>query len=54
MLDMGVRRGVQNGHLTPLEIWCYNQKFLETMKSAAQFRLSVLILAVTIYLPVRH
>ena len=51
---MGVRRGGQNGHLHPLEIGPKNQNFLENMKSAAQFRLFDLILAMTVSLPVRR
>jgi len=52
---MGVRRGFQNGHFPPLEIGPKKEKnFLENMKSAAQFRLIDLILAMTVYSPVRH
>jgi len=46
--------GRQNGHFPPLAIGPKNQDFLENMKSAAQFRLIELILAMTVYLPVRH
>jgi len=51
---MGVRREGQNGHLPPLEIESRNQNFLENVKSVAQFRLIDFILAMTVYLPVRH
>ena len=51
---MGVRRGKQSGHLSPLEIVPKNQNIPENMKSAAQFRLIDSILAMTVYLPVRH
>jgi len=44
----------QNGHLPPLEIGPKNQNFLENMKSASQFRIIDLILAMTLYLPVRQ
>jgi len=39
---------------SPLKIGPKNQTFLANMKSAAQFRLIDLILAMTVYLPVRH
>jgi len=50
----GRPQGAQNGHLPTLEIGSKNQNFLENMQSAAQFRLIDLILAMTVYLPVRH
>jgi len=55
-LNMGVRRGRQNGYLTPplLEIGFKNQNFLENMKSAAQFRLIDSILTMADYLPWRQ
>jgi len=46
---MGVRRG-ENRHLPPIEIGPKNQNFLENLKSAAQFRLINLSLAMTVYL----
>jgi len=39
LITMGIRRGVQNGHLPPLDIESKNQNFLESMKSVAHFRL---------------
>jgi len=42
------------GILSPLEIGPKNQHFLENMKSAAQFRLLDVILAITVYFRVRH
>jgi len=34
-VNMGVRRGGQNGHLPPMEIGTKNQKFLVNLKSVA-------------------
>jgi len=48
---MGVRKG-GNGHLPPYEIGTKHQKFLENLKSAVKFRLTDLILAMTVYLSV--
>jgi len=45
---MGVRRGGQKGHLTPLEIETENDNFLEKMKSAAQFQSVDVILPVPV------
>jgi len=45
---MGVRRGAKQA-FAPVR-----KKFTENMKSAAQFRLIGLILAMTVYFPVRH
>jgi len=39
---------------SPLEIGTKNQKFLENLKLAAKFRLIHIIVAITVYLPVRH
>jgi len=39
LITMGIRRGVQNGHLLPQEIESKNHNFLESMKSVAHFRL---------------
>jgi len=44
----------RGGLTSPLEIGRKNQNFIENMKSAAQFRLSDWILAMTVYLPVGH
>jgi len=49
---MGVRKERQNGHLPPLEIRTKNQIFVEILKSAAKFRLTDLILVMTVYIPV--
>jgi len=51
---MGVRRGGGETGISPLEFGPKNQNVLEKVKSAAQFRLIGLILAMTVYLPVRH
>jgi len=47
---MGVRRGRKNGHLPLLEIGPKNQNLLENLKSAAQFQLINLIIAMTVFL----
>ena len=52
--DHGRPQGRQNGHLPSLEIGSKNRNFLENMKSAAQFRLIDVIVAMTVYFPVRH
>jgi len=51
---MSVRRGCKTGMCPRLEIEPKNQNFLENIKSVAQFRLNDFILAMTVYLPVRH
>ena len=48
---MGVRTGDKSG-ISPLEIGTKNQKFLENLKSAAEFRLIHLILAMPVYLKI--
>ena len=49
----GRPQGGQNGHLPPpLKNGTKNQKFLDNLKSDAQFRLIDLIPALTVYLPV--
>jgi len=49
----GRPQGGETGICPPLEIGPRNN-FLENVKSAAQFRLIDLILAMTVHLPVRH
>jgi len=48
---MGVRRGGKTG-IFPPEIETKNEKFLEKLKAATQFRSIDLILAMAVYLPV--
>jgi len=54
MLVMCVRRGGKTGISLPLEIEPKTQNLLKNMKSVTQFRLIHFILAMTVYLPVRH
>jgi len=49
---MGVRREDKTAFAPPLKNGTKNQKFLENLKSEAQFRLIDLIPALTVYLPV--
>jgi len=48
---MGARKEGKTG-VCPIEIWSKNQKRLENLKTAVQFRLISLILAITVCLPV--
>jgi len=46
---MGIRKVVETGIFSSLEIGTKNQHFLENLTSAAQFRLIDLFLAMTVY-----
>ena len=50
---MGVRHEGKRA-FAPLEIWSKNPKHLQNLKTAVQFRLISLILAIAVYLPVWH
>jgi len=53
MVAMGVRNvGAETIIRPPLEIGIKKENFLENVKSAVQFRLVGLILAMTVFLPI--